>query len=169
MAVHLLEQFLRAGIDTQSALKTLNGALFLRASETDSFTTVDLLQLSLKTGEAELYKYGAAPSYVKHGESVRRVTCSCLPAGLQEGAQPPEVTHLRLGNGTFFVMVTDGVADATNDEWLQNMLADWQGDNPQLLLSAILAESIERTAEADDEGVLALYLPEREANGVSEV
>ena len=169
MAVHLLEQFLRAGIDTQSALKTLNGALFLRASETDSFTTVDLLQLSLKTGEAELYKYGAAPSYVKHGESVRRVTCSCLPAGLQEGAQPPEVTHLRLGNGTFFVMVTDGVADATNDEWLQNMLADWQGDNPQLLLSAILAESIERTAEADDEGVLALYLPEREANEVSEV
>lgn len=169
LAVHLLERFLRAGIDAQPALKTLNSALTLRASETGSFTTVDLLQLSLKSGEAELYKYGAAPSYIKRGASVRRVTCSCLPAGLQECSQPPEVTHLRLEAGTFFVMVTDGVADATSDEWLQNLLAGWEGENPQLLVSAILADSIERTQEADDAGVLALYLPKGGENKIAEV
>ena len=169
LAAHLLERFLRAGIDAQPALKTLNSALTLRASETGSFTTVDLLQLSLRNGEGELYKYGAAPSYIKRGGTVRRVTCSCLPAGLQECSQPPEVTHLRLEAGTFFVMVTDGVADATSDEWLQNLLAGWQGENPQLLVSAILADSIERTQEADDAGVLALYLPKGGANEISEV
>ena len=169
LAVHLLERFLRAGIDAQPALKTLNSALSLRETETGSFTTIDLLQISLKNGEAELYKYGAAPSYVKRGGTVRRVTCSCLPAGLQECSQPPEVTHLRLEAGTFFVMVTDGVADATSDEWLQNLLAGWQGENPQLLVSAILADSIERTQEADDAGVLALYLPKGDDNKITEV
>ena len=169
LAAHLLERFLRAGIDAQPALKTLNSALTLRETETGSFTTIDLLQLSLKSGEGELYKYGAAPSYIKRGGTVRRVTCSCLPAGLQECSQPPEVTHLRLEAGTFFVMITDGVADATSDEWLQNLLAGWQGENPQLLVSAILADSIERTQEADDAGVLALYLPKGGANEISEV
>lgn len=169
LAVHLLERFLRAGIDAQTALKTLNSAFALRESETGSFTTIDLLQLSLKNGEGELYKYGAAPSYIKRGASVHRVTCSCLPAGLQECSQPPEVTHLRLEAGTFFVMVTDGVADAASDEWLQNLLAGWEGEKAQLLVSAILADSIERTQESDDAGVLALYLPEGGDNEISEV
>ena len=97
------------------------------------------------------------------------MTCSCLPAGLQECSQPPEVTHLRLEAGTFFVMVTDGVADATSDEWLQNLLAGWEGEKAQLLVSAILADSIERTQESDDAGVLALYLPEGGDNEISEV
>ena len=169
LAAHLLERFLRAGIDAQPALKTLNSALTLREAETGSFTTIDLLQLSLSNGEGSLYKYGAAPSYIKRGTSVRRVTCSCLPAGLQECSQPPEVTHLRLEAGTFFVMVTDGVADASSDEWLQDLLAGWQGENPQLLVSAILADSIERTQEADDAGVLVLYLPKGGANEIAEV
>ena len=160
MAVRLLERFLRAGIDAPPALKTLNSALSLRAESTDSFTTVDLLLLSLGTLEGELYKYGAAPSYLKRGGSVRRVTCSCLPAGVQEGAPPPEATHLRLSPGSFLVMVSDGVADSEDDEWLQNLLAGWEGENPQLLVSAILAESIGRRGETDDASVLALYIPE---------
>lgn len=169
MATRLLERFLRAGIDAPPALKTLNSAFTLRAEETSSFTTIDLLLLSLQTGEGELYKYGAAPSYIKRGGTVRRVTCSCLPAGLQECSQPPEATHLRLEGGTFFVMITDGVADATNDEWLQNLLAGWQGENPQLLVSAILADSMERTGEMDDAGVLVLYLPKTDAPEVKEI
>ena len=96
MAARLLERFLSAGIDAPPALKTLNSALSLRAESTDSFTTVDLLTLSLQTLEGELYKYGAAPSYLKRGGTVRRVTCSCLPAGLQEGSPPPEATHIKL-------------------------------------------------------------------------
>lgn len=169
MATRLLERFLRAGIDAPPALKTLNSALTLRAEETNSFTTIDLLLLSLQTGEGELYKYGAAPSYIKRGGTVRRVTCSCLPAGLQECSQPPEATRLRLEGGTYFVMITDGVADATNDEWLQNLLAGWQGENPQLLVSAILADSIERTGESDDAGALVLYLPKTDAPEIKEI
>lgn len=160
MAVRLLERFLRAGIDAPPALKTLNSALSLRAESTDSFTTVDLLTLSLQTLEGELYKYGAAPSYLKRGGTVRRVTCSCLPAGLQEGSPPPEATHIKLSPGCFLVMLSDGVADSLDDEWLQNLLAGWEGHDPQQLVAAILADSMDKRGGTDDAGVLALYIPE---------
>jgi len=81
LAVRLLERFLRAGVETSGALKTLNSALTLRAEVSESFTTIDLLTLSLRDGAAEVYKYGAAPSYVKRGARVRRITGSRLPAG----------------------------------------------------------------------------------------
>lgn len=160
MAVRLMERFLHAGVDARPALKTLNSALMLRAKTTGSFTTVDFLQLSLATGEGELYKYGAAPSYVKRGGRVKRINCSCLPAGLQNSSEPPEMTPLRLSGGMFFIMVSDGVVDAQDDEWLQNLLAGWEGDNPQLLVSAILADSMERKGKSDDAGAIALYLPQ---------
>lgn len=169
MAVRLMERFLRAGIDAAPALKTLNSALGLRAERSDSFTTIDLLTLSLKNGEGELYKYGAAPSYIKRGERVHRVNCSCLPAGLAGDMAPPEMTHLRLESGSFFVMVTDGVADSTDDEWLQSLLADWEGENPQMLVSAILADSYDHKGTSDDAGVLVLYLPEGEVEAPTEV
>lgn len=169
LAVRLIERFLRAGVDAPPALQTLNSALGLRAEHDESFTTVDLLTLSLKSGEGELYKYGAAPSYIKRGARVRRVSCSCLPAGLAEDLAPPEITHLRLEGGSFFVMVTDGVADVTDDAWLQSLLADWEGESPQQLVSAILADSYEHKGTSDDAGVLVLYLPESGAGAAREV
>ena len=151
---------LAARNDAYNWNKTLNSALSLRAESTDSVTTVDLLTLSLQTLEGELYKYGAAPSYLKRGGTVRRVTCSCLPAGLQEGSPPPEATHIKLSPGCFFVMLSDGVADSLDDEWLQNLLAGWEGHDPQQLVAAILADSMEKRGGTDDAGVLALYIPE---------
>ena len=70
----LLRQFLEAGIQPEAALKTLNSALALRGEETGSFATIDLFTLRRDTGEAGFYKYGAAPSYVKKGGTVRRIT-----------------------------------------------------------------------------------------------
>ena len=158
LAVRLLERFLRAGVEAPGALKTLNSALTLRAEVSESFTTIDLLLLSLRSGAAEIYKYGAAPSYVKRGSRVRRVTCSCLPAGLQSPDTRPETTKLQLAARTFFVMLTDGVADVNDDEWLRTLLAEWRGDDPQALASAILAAGRERRGLSDDGGVIVLYI-----------
>ena len=167
-AVHLLERFLRSGVDAAGALRTLNSALNLRAETTDSFTTVDLLTLSLRSGEGEVCKYGAAPSYVKRNGRVWRIGCTCLPAGLAEESVPPETTHVRLGTGSFFVMVTDGVADGSDDGWLQELLTGWEGDDPQQLVAAILAESYQRRGGDDDAGALALYLS-KSADAAAEV
>ena len=156
----LLRQFLEAGIQPEAALKTLNSALALRGEETGSFATIDLLTLRRETGEAVFYKYGAAPSYLKRLGSVRRITGTALPAGLREAPAPPDVTHLRLEGGSFAVMVSDGVADAGSDEWLQDLLAGWSGEDPQALAGAILGECRRRGALRDDCAVQAVYFPE---------
>ena len=156
----LLRQFLEAGIQPEAALKTLNSALALRGEETGSFATIDLLTLRRETGELSVYKYGAAPSYLKRLGTVRRVAGVSLPAGLREAPAPPDVTRLRLEGGSFAVMVSDGVADAGSDEWLQDLLAGWTGEDPQALAGDILAECRRRGRTADDCAVQVLYLPE---------
>ena len=147
----------------------LNHAMRLRSELREGFTTVDLLTLSLKSGDGLLFKYGAAPSYIKRGSRVRRITCSSLPAGLETGGEPPERTEVLLERGSYFVMITDGVADGKEDAWLQELLRDWEGDNPQLLVSAILADSLERRGEGDDAGAVVLYLPKDGASSAREV
>ena len=158
LTVRLLQQFLKAGIDAAPALQTLNSALRLRGENGGGFTTIDLLALEQGSGAATVYKYGAAPSYVKRTGTVSRITAQSLPAGLQ--TEPPEATRISLQPGCWFVMVSDGIADESNDEWLQNLLAGWQGRDVNTLVSLILSESCSRKGLSDDCAVLILQLPE---------
>lgn len=165
MTIRLLQQFLKAGIDPVPALKTLNTALALRGEDGGGFTTIDLLALQRSNGSATLYKYGAAPSYLKRSGSVSRFTAAALPAGLQNDTQPPPYTRLSLPGGSFFVMISDGIADENDDEWLQNLLAGWNGNDASALTTLILSESRSRKGCSDDCAVLVLYLPPQEPRG----
>ena len=158
MTVRLLQQFLQAGIRPAPALKTLNTALRLRGEDGGGFTTIDLLALQRGNGSAVLYKYGAAPSYLKRGGNITRFTAASLPAGLQGGSREPEFSRFSLPGGSFFVMVSDGIADQTDDEWLQNLLAGWSGKDAAALTNLILSESRSRRGLSDDCAVLVLYL-----------
>lgn len=160
MTVRLLRQFLEAGIDAMPALKTLNTALTLRGDNGGGFTTIDLLALQRGSGTATLYKYGAAPTYCKRTGSVSRINAQSLPAGLQGSDTPPERTQLSLQAGSYVVMVSDGIADANSDEWLQNLLAGWHGGNPDALVSLIMRQTLQRRGMDDDCAVLVLYLPD---------
>lgn len=163
----LLRQFLEAGVQPEAALKTLNAALALRSEETGSFATMDLLTLDLRSGDGALYKFGAAPTYIKKGGKVRRITGHALPVGLRDAPASPDVTKFRLETGSFTVMVSDGVADALGDEWLQDLLAGWDGTDPQLLAALVMREAVKRGRLADDCGVQVLYLdPEAETRQV---
>ena len=159
MTLRLLEQFLKAGIEAEPALKTLNAALNLRSDEEGGFTTIDLLSINLTNRQAALYKYGAAPTYIKRRGTVRRLTGSALPAGLQEAGAAPTEAKFLLEEDAFVLMVSDGVADSGDDQWLQNLLAGWQGDDPNVLVSLVLREARERRRGDDDCSALCLYLP----------
>ena len=160
----LLQQFLEAGVAPEAALKTLNSAMSLRGADSGTFTTVDLCVFDPGAKEAAFYKCGAAPSYLKKGGVVRRVTGASLPVGLQ--GPPPDVTRAPLAPGGFAVMISDGVADQEKDEWLLNLLAGWTGEDPQDLAGLILAESVRREQLRDDCGVQVLYCPEAKVREV---
>lgn len=168
LTLRLTEQFLTAGIEAEAALKTLNAALNLRSENQGSFTTIDLLSVGLSDREAALYKYGAAPTYIKRQGAVRRLTGSALPAGLQESDTLPPPLRFPLEEDSFVLMISDGVADSGDDKWLQDLLAGWQGTDPNELTSLVLRECRSRRKGDDDCSALCLYLP-RKAHGKREV
>ena len=65
-------------------------------------------------------------------------------------------------------MVSDGVADCDSDQWLQDLLVGWHGEDPNVLVSLVLRECCQRRKGDDDCSALCLYLP-RQNHGKREV
>lgn len=102
------------------------------------------------------------PTYLKRHGTVRRLTGAALPAGLQEIQSLPAPIRFPLERDTFVLMVSDGVAGDGGDDWLQNTLAGWQGDDPQRLVSLLMGESRSRGGLKDDCSMLCLCAGSRE-------
>ena len=77
-----------------------------------------------------------------------RITGAALPAGLTDGERTaPDITRLHLESGDVVVMVSDGVADQREDQWLRDALAAFDGESPK---------DLARTLEAVDEALAEL-------------
>ncbi len=160
LAVRLLEQLLQAGVDARRALTTLSSALALRGEETGGFTTVDLFQLDLFTGEGELYKLGAAPTYIKKSGSVQRLSGKSLPAGLAEGdASALDQFSLRLAPGDCVLMISDGVCSGLEDGWLREQFAKFDGESPKDLARDLVTQNLMETT--DDRTALVIRVDTR--------
>ena len=161
MTVRLLRQFLQAGIRPEPALQTLNAAAMLRCQSGAGFTTIDLVRLEKGAATLTLYKYGAAPSYLKRRGTVVRCQGSSLPAGLESADGQPSPQTYPVAPGTWLVQVSDGVA-GDDDQWLQDLLAGWDGTSPRAMAQELLRQSWQRTGGADDCAVSVLAMDGRE-------
>ena len=160
LAARLLEQFLKAGVETEHALVTVSSALALRGEEAGGFTTVDLLQVDLFTGRGAVYKLGAAPTYVRRGDQIRRLEGAALPAGLSAGGENgPDRLPLQLAPGDCVLMVSDGVTGTGDDQWLRQKFARFRGDSPKELAGALL---IREQSASDDRTALMVRIEKRE-------
>ena len=163
LTLRLLEDFLRAGVEPEPALRTLAGALALRGEEQGGFTTIDLLTVDLFSGAGAVYKLGAAPTYLRHQNQVSRLTGSALPAGLDlTGQSSPDVSRFSLSAGDVVLLISDGVADSRDDGWVRGALAAFRGDSPKELALQLLEESQERGVGPDDRTAIVLRLEQRE-------
>ena len=160
-ALRLLEKFLRAGVEPGAALDTVGEALALRGEAEGGFTTVDLLRLDLFTGRGAVYKLGAAPTYLRRGGEVERLTGGSLPAGLAGSGCEPDVFPLELKAGDWVVMVSDGISNGREDRWLRQAVTEFDGHSPRELAQKIMADSREQVGGGDDRTVIVLRLDAR--------
>jgi len=166
LAVRLLRDFLTAGVEAETALRTLDAALALRGEEQGAFTTIDLLELDLFSGAGAVYKYGGAPTYLRRGRTVSRMGAGTLPAGLTPGeGSRPDMAAFTAEAGDWLVMVSDGVAGEEGDLWLRKALEDYSGDSPKELAALLARGSAAHARSADDRTILALRLSRRDENG----
>ena len=115
-AVSLLRQLLLSGMDAESALKALNGIYILR--DNGCFSTVDLLRINLTSGDAILYKWGAAPSYLKRSRGLRLLGGANPPPGLDRAAAIEQI-HLSLEFGGVLVLASDGLGGKQTQKRLE--------------------------------------------------
>ncbi len=106
-AVSLIRRLLLSGASPEHALRALNGVYLLR--DDGCFSTVDLLRINLTSGDAILYKWGGAASYLKRSRGLRRLGGGGLPPGLDE-RESFEKIHLNLDSGGVVVLISDGLS-----------------------------------------------------------
>jgi stage II sporulation protein E len=144
LAVDTLVALIQAGMPPEDAMELLNGMYILRDS--GSFSTMDVLELSMLNGQGTLYKWGAAPSYVRSGNVVKRLGTAAPPPGLGIGGScGAEVLRLSLWNDDLLVLVSDGVVR----EETEVLLRDFSGDNVKTLAAALVEKAQELGGEDD--------------------
>jgi stage II sporulation protein E len=142
-------------------MKILNSVLLLRNGENWGCTTVDLVCIDLFTGETCFYKYGAAPSYVRSGQLVRRVKGQSMAAGLLAGdGSAPDVVRMRLKPGSVALIASDGVLAEEKDRWLRELLLAG-GDDMKALAQDALQGAVRQYGCEDDMTVLAVRVDRR--------
>ena len=117
-AAELLKGLICSGMDAPEALRMLSGVYFLR--ESGGFSTVDLLQVSLASGEGVLYKWGAAPSYLLVGRRVYKLGASAPPPGVSaEQGRRGQCIQLALQRGQTLILVSDGADEQTAEQTIR--------------------------------------------------
>ena len=155
-AAALAEKLLRAGIGPETVLRTLNTALLLRSEKRMCSLSLDLMSVNLFTGETCVYKYGAAPSYVRSGGQVRAIRGRTPAAGTDDVG--PDCIRLQLESGSAAVILSDGAARAEN---VGERLRSCAPGALRELAGNILTDAAARGGWEDDMTVLTLSLRAR--------
>ena len=106
-AANLLKRLLTAGYPAEYALRSLNSLCTLRGSA--GAVTVDLAQIDLEKGKVELYKWGAAPSYLLSEGVAEKIGTAGTPPGLSVTQCRETVDKLSLRRGETLILLSDGV------------------------------------------------------------
>ncbi len=144
----LMERFLRAGIPPADALRTVAPAFRLRCDGLRG-VTLDILTMDLFTGKGRCLKCGAAPSFLKNGGGVIRISGGSLPVGLSDEPAADQSVPVRMAHGDLFVLVSDGVCDGAEDGWVRALIQKHCTESPKELAARLVVSAAERGANDD--------------------
>lgn len=162
LVVVTLARLLEAGFDVDVAMKTVNGIL-MAGNRGDMFATVDLAILDKETGRAQIFKMGAASTFVKHQGTVSALKRPAPPVGILDGVKL-EYIDVKLKKGELLVMVSDGVTDCDRQDpecrWLRQRLSEIGSRDPETVAELIVNKAAEKYGirERDDLTVMVAAL-----------
>ncbi|MBQ6332730.1 MAG: SpoIIE family protein phosphatase [Clostridia bacterium] len=113
-AIRLLFRLCHAGVKKELVYENVNRML-LAQNEAEMYATLDAVSIDLRTGEAELLKYGAPPSYLVRDGQVSVITGEALPCGILADAKP-SVIRMQLKKNDRIVLCSDGVHDMFSED-----------------------------------------------------
>lgn len=153
-AIGILRTMLQAGAEPAEALEVLNGIYILR--DDGGFATVDLVCADLMTAQVQLFKWGAAPSYLKWKNHMEKLGTVTPPPGVGAGEDDhPEQIRLSLSKGELLVLLSDGAASEAAERFLRH----YGGQSPKELAIGLIGTQIQ--AEDDRTAVVLALRPRK--------
>lgn len=140
LVVELMEKFLEAGFQTETAIQMINSAL-LSGGDNVNMSTLDLCSIDLYSGECRFVKMGSASTYIKRQHLVDRISAGNLPMGV---FQKPDMERVgrKLMDGDYIIMLSDGIPDALSQGIGEDMLPEIIGNsdlsNPGEIATSLL-------------------------------
>lgn len=123
-AAYLSRQMLKSGMPPEFVLQNINSILVLRGLA--GAVTVDLCELRLDTGQATLYKWGAAPAWLVKNGRAEKIGTAGPPPGISIEEHKKAVRQLSLRRGEVLILLSDGVdgeAALHHLSWAQDISA----------------------------------------------
>lgn len=157
--LELLLLLLEAGYTRRQAITAVNG-IMLGAQQEERFSTVDLADVDLWTGDVWSEKLGACASWVVRGSHVKKLEGSSLPLGIVQEASPA-ASQYRLHSGDILILMSDGVADVFEDDLqFRKVLEESLYIQPQRMADALLRGALLAGGGTprDDMSVMVLLL-----------
>ncbi|GAA0181562.1 stage II sporulation protein E [Clostridium sediminicola] len=140
--IDLMKTMIKSGFNENSALNMVNSVMTLKFSEDEKFSTVDLMNINLYTGELDFMKVGAVASFIKTGKEVKVITSNTLPIGVLD---TPDIDaySTNINNGDIIVMVSDGILDYDSThtgkyDWVLDYIKYSNINKPKELAEGIL-------------------------------
>lgn len=157
LTIRLIENFYRAGFDSDLILSTVNKLLAL--SEEENFATIDLCVIDGRKNTYDFIKLASSDGYILGATGECEVISgSNLPVGILDDVKPNVLGRL-ISNMDTLVFLSDGVSDALSAHLnIPSYLRSLDILNPQVLSDTILRKAIELSdgTPKDDMTVIAV-------------
>lgn len=152
----LIKNMMLGKIDQRTAVRLAGEALARVCDE--CFSTVDLMRLDLVSGKTTVTKSYACASYVLRGGSVYLCDANSMPIGIDSESTPFE-TDFVLTEGDTVIMVSDGIADCSEEELrIPDIIGLSSHLTPKELADRILDKAIEISGKKDDMSALVVRI-----------
>ncbi|MBR4720993.1 MAG: SpoIIE family protein phosphatase [Clostridia bacterium] len=163
LTARLFAEFFASGIEKGVAVDMINSALALNADR-ESFSSADILEIDMCSGEAEFLKVGSAQSFIKKDNAVEEISSSALPVGILENIAV-EPQRYRFSAGDEILMITDGIGEAgcgvLKNEWIKKIFVSPKV-NCEERAKLILEGAKTRSVFSDDMTVVIIRLKSAE-------
>ena len=113
LTIDVMKQLIVNGISLNDTVQSVNALLKIK-NRNDMFTTVDMAQINLVTGDLTMVKYGACPTYILRDQELIEIASSSLPMGIVSPLETSMEKYQLKTNDIVFI-VTDGFTSHFKD------------------------------------------------------
>lgn len=156
MCASFLEKLLSVTKEKEIAVSMLNN--FVRAKNKECSSSIDLLEVDVACGEASFLKSGAAPSFIKRGSHVFKLSSKTAPIGIMKRLDSEKLSFTFM-RGDICIMLSDGTLDGKKNQdasFIVSYLEENENTDPEKIANDIISLAREAGAKTDDMSVLAL-------------